>query len=284
VILDSGQRTWAVATLGALVASTALYLVYAGAAPVGPRGGSAPGLAFGILAFAFMLFAGLIGARRALRTWRLGRASTWLKGHIWLSLLVLPLVLFHGGFRLGGSMTTVLMALLAAVTLSGIVGLVLQNLLPRVMTERVPLETVYEQIPEVVDQLRQEADAKVVAVCGPLEPAENPETKAAPEGSAPLKETYLEEIRPFLLRKGGRPGRLARPASANLVFSHLRTLLPPALHETVNDLASICEERRQLLVQQRIHLWLHLWILAHAPLSYALLILTTAHAVIALRY
>jgi hypothetical protein len=59
----------------------------------------------------------------------------------------------HSGFRLGGPMTTLLMVLYAIVMASGIYGLVLQHLMPRLMKERLPAETVFEQIPHIRAQL-----------------------------------------------------------------------------------------------------------------------------------
>jgi len=64
----------------------------------------------------------------------------------------------------------------------------------------------------------------------------------------------------------------------------LRTIMPVAAHDVLRDLEEICEERRQLIVQRRLHLWLHTWLLAHVPLSFALLVLTAVHAVLSLRY
>jgi len=52
----------------------------------------------------------------------------------------------------------------------------------------------------------------------------------------------------------------------------------------LRDLEEICEERRQFLVQRRLHLWLHSWLLVHVPLSFALLVLAAVHAVLSLRY
>ena len=57
-----------------------------------------------------------------------------------------------------------------------------------------------------------------------------------------------------------------------------------ANEEALGELADICEERRQLRVQSRLHAWLHGWLLVHAPLTVALLVLTLFHAVWALRY
>jgi hypothetical protein len=77
----------------------------------------------------------------------------WLRAHIWLTFLTIPLILLHSGFRFGGPMTTLLMVLYAVVMVSGIYGLFLQHLVPRLMKERLPAETVFEQIPHIRSQL-----------------------------------------------------------------------------------------------------------------------------------
>ena len=96
------------------------------------------GLAFGVVGFAFMIFAGLLGARKKVPVWRVGRAQTWMRGHLWLGLLALPLILFHGGFHFGGALTSVLMVLLIITVASGLFGAALQHYLPAVMTREVP--------------------------------------------------------------------------------------------------------------------------------------------------
>ena len=68
------------------------------------------------------------------------------------------------------------------------------------------------------------------------------------------------------------------------MFANLRTLLPDVIHPIVADLESICEEKRELDHQIRLHRLLHGWLLIHLPLSLALLLIGAFHAVIALRY
>src|SRR5207249_2123606 len=102
VIIDRGHLRWGLATGLLAATSTALYVSYSRTAPSGPSGGSWQGLVFGLAGFSLMTFAALLGARKKVRTWRLGRASTWLKGHLWLGLLSVPLILYHGGFARGG--------------------------------------------------------------------------------------------------------------------------------------------------------------------------------------
>ena len=62
------------------------------------------------------------------------------------------------------------------------------------------------------------------------------------------------------------------------------TLLPAVAHATLTDLRDICDEARQLTRQERVHRWMHGWLLVHIPLSLALILLGAMHAVMALRY
>src|SRR5204862_5465476 len=112
----------------------------------------------------------LLGLRRKRPTLKVGRLQTWLKGHIWLTILTIPLVLLHCGFSSGSPMTQWFLALYAVVMLSGFYGLALQHFLPRLMKEQVPLETIFEQIPHIRNQLREMA----VELRKGLEPAPAP--------------------------------------------------------------------------------------------------------------
>src|SRR5437762_976014 len=104
-----------------------------------PSGSTLTGLVYGTVGFGLMLFCGLLGVRRKVRTWRLGRAQAWLKAHIWLGLLAFPIVLFHSGLLFGNRLTLWLMILFVIVLVSGIVGVFLQNVIPRDMLEFVKM-------------------------------------------------------------------------------------------------------------------------------------------------
>ncbi len=123
----------------------------------GSVGGTPLGLIFGSIALAIFIFAVLLGLRKKLVLWRVGTVQRWMRAHIWLSFLTIPLVLFHSGFRFGGPMTTLLIVLYVVVMMSGIYGLVLQHQMPRIMMERLPAESVYEQIPYIRAQLHAAA-------------------------------------------------------------------------------------------------------------------------------
>lgn len=173
MLIDAAHKRWGLATGGLFVVATAAYLVYAWTAPRDPSGGSWQGLLFGIAGSALMLFAGLIGLRKKVPRWRIGSAQTWLRGHIWLGLLSVPLICFHAGFRLGGTLEQILWAIFAAIIFSGFIGLALQQIVPRLISVRVPRETYDEHIPLVCELLQFEADARLADVCGPW-PFERP--------------------------------------------------------------------------------------------------------------
>src|SRR5580692_13014547 len=235
---------------------TAAYVSYAVNAPTGPSGGSAAGLTFGVIGFAFMIFAALLGARKRVPTWRIGRAQAWMRGHLWLGLLSLPVVLFHGGFHFGGTLTSVLMWLLIITVVSGVFGAALQHYLPRVMTTDVKLETIYDEIGNVQKLLREEADRGVESICGPLGVGKSASEEVLRAGGlsaarsmsimssggavaaaaetvmlteeerAPLRKFYLSEVRPFLEQPRKPGSRLGDADKAHGAFSGLRTLMP----------------------------------------------------------
>src|SRR6202049_2536301 len=182
--IDSTQRTWAIASVTIFGVSLIAYTVYAYNSIQGARGGSSIGLAFGIVGFAFMLFAALLGARKRVPVWRLGRAQAWMRGHLWLGLLSLPLILFHGGFHFGGGLARVALCLLIITVLSGIYGAALQNYMPRVMTADASLETIYDEIANVRKLLREEADRSMEALCGNLGVARAPQEEIRRAGGS----------------------------------------------------------------------------------------------------
>jgi hypothetical protein len=285
-----------IATALALGVSLVAYAVYAARAPDGPRGGSWPGLAFGIAAALAIAFAALLGARKRRPHYRLGRAATWLKGHLWLGALSLPLVLFHAGFAFGGTLTTVLMWLYLAVYVTGIAGLALQQFLPRVMTQSLPQETVFEQLDHVREELLAEAEHLVKGEGGAVARSKGAgrvqgrvvESRAAAADAGPDRNAlviFLErQVRPFFAEDGARRSRFSDASARAALFEELRRTVDPALHPVTRDLEALSWQREQLEMQRRLHLWLHGWLLVHVPLSYAMVFLGAVHALMALYY
>jgi len=182
------------------------------------------------------------------------------------------------------------------------------------------METIYEEIEHVREQLLEEA-TQLVAGAAPTAPpaAAEPATSepvagtsgvgapaatapvatktaakaAAPaaaagavteQEAAPLREFFRREMEPFFAEPRTKGHVLADPGRARGAFEQLRKLVPPALHTMVGDLENICDEQRQLTRQALLHRWLHGWLLLHVPVSLVLILLGAIHAVMALRY
>jgi hypothetical protein len=298
LIFDRKTIPWFLLFAALLVASILLYIPYRMASAKGPHGGSWIGLAYGTAGTLMILIAMFLRARKSkrLRTARIGRAYQWMQAHAWLGLLSYPVILFHAGFHWGGPLTQVLMWTFTVVIVSGVVGLLLQQFIPTKMMRDVPRETIYEQLRHVLTQLRREASDLVAAAVARQEqeafvleavPAGAPRETLPPEsteGERLLHAFYTDDVAPFLEDRYPRRNRLAAPDSTATAFRLLRSQLPPGLHETLDDLRAIVDERRELERQRRLHLWLHGWLFIHVPLSYAMLIFTAWHIFGALRF
>ncbi|HEY2951229.1 MAG TPA: hypothetical protein VGK40_01530 [Verrucomicrobiae bacterium] len=263
--------------------------------PVRGKIGRTPlGLVFGGVAYSIFIFAALYGLRRKRPAWRLGRLQTWLKAHIWLTLLTVPLVLLHCDFSAGGSMTNWLLALYAFVMASGFYGLALQHFLPRLMKENIPLETIFEQIPHIRQQLCSAAEKMrqglepalaEAAVAAPVAPGPAlPQPKSSDPAEVIFKEALDREILPYLAARRGEKLMLGKERLADEFFRSFKIGLPLEWQSKVEDLQGWCTERRQLDLQTRLQHWLHGWLLVHAPASFVLLIFTAWHALLTLVY
>lgn len=289
--IDGTHKPWLIVTVAAILLSTAIYVPYALKTAV-PGGGTPIGLAFGVLALGLMVFAALLSVRKRFPIWRIGRAKIWMRAHLWLGFLALPMVLFHAAFHARGRLSGILMALTAIVVVSGVVGAYIQHTLPTRMTREVGLETIYDQIGVIRSQLLAEAEADAANVTQSLAPGVGvgatvvltmlvvPELQTE---IAAFESFFATEVRSYLSQEGGKSGLRNRAWSAER-FDALRASLPSAAWRSISAIEEICEEKRQLDHQARLHRVLHGWLLCHLPLSAALLLLGFIHAIGALRY
>jgi hypothetical protein len=302
--IDESHRGWAIGSAVILGIAVIGFVPYAIYQPGGPGGNTWPGLVYGVLGYSMMLYAGLMGARKKRPLWRIGRAQAWMRGHLWMGALSLPMILLHSAFTARGPLTIVLLTLLVITVLSGLTGALLQHFVPKRLTASVEMETIYEQIPEVREQLRQEASGIVEGLCrAPEMVGSGAVLLAAGSGTAiasvesdvesveltagqqaNLRQVYNNEILPFLRDPDSKGSPLGNAEKARSFFDALRRQLPPPIHEAIGDLEGICAEERQLTVQQRKYLLLHGWLLVHVPLSITLLVLGGIHAFVAVHY
>jgi hypothetical protein len=314
---------WFIGAVVAALVATA-WTVFAGSrSGRWPGGGSLSGLTLGIVAAVIFLFELALVAKKTKR-FRTARwmfsAQTWLKAHIWLGLLTIPLVVLHSGGRIGGTLTTIFVVVYGVVIASGIWGLAMQNVLPRMLLDGAPAETVYSQIDRVGRQYATEARRLVLLSCGGedelggtaglpssarhealttathaihgaprhvgLQVKRSPHPageRSAPSPSPAVQKALDHDIGPFL-NTGIASGSLGSRQRNQWYFDDLRLRVAPELRTLVDQLEDLCERRRQLNLQRRMHFWLHNWLWLHLPLSVALIILLGVHVIFALRF
>jgi hypothetical protein len=290
--IDQTHKPWMIGTVAATLVGACVYAAYAMYTPI-PGGGTPIGLIFGTLALGLMLFAALLSVRKRFPIWRIGRAKVWMRAHLWLGFLSLPMVLFHAAFHARGALTFTLLSLTIIVVGSGIVGAWLQHVLPTKIYREVPFETIYDQIPVICAQLAVEAGSRATNVVESLAPATGPGatvvdtlmeiTDMEPQVDA-LQRFIATYVEPYLKGERGRGSELRDRTWSSVQFEELRREFPESAWASITAIEEICEEKRQLDRQAHLHRLLHAWLLVHLPVSAALILLSLVHAVGALRY
>jgi hypothetical protein len=290
MLIDRTHRRWFLATVTMTAGATGLYVWYARIWEGGPAARTWPGMMFGVVATLLMIFAGLLSVRKRTVRLRWGTLSGWLKAHIWLGLLTVPLVFFHTAFRWGGTLELILMIVFLTVIVSGILGVVLQNILPRLMKSQLDSEVVPDQFDHFCRKLQREADDYVTTSCGAtavesalqLDPAKLTDSTA--DSTKWLIGLYLGTIRPYLGADAVADSVLASNQQGALVFDRARATVPDKFRDTVDQLEEFCRVRRRLHLQSQLYGLLHGWLKVHIPLSVVLLVFTVVHIMTALYY
>ena len=163
------DRKWVIAIVAVSVLAVAAYAVEWSTVGTIPGGSSHSGFLYGIAGGLIIVFELLLWPRKYVRSWRIGSAQTWLRAHVWLGLLSVPLVVMHARlFFIGGLLNVALMWTFVIVIGSGVWGLVLQQFLPKLLLKHVPAETIYDQIEHVAAQQATDAEKLVNALCEPV--------------------------------------------------------------------------------------------------------------------
>jgi hypothetical protein len=316
--LDRSHKPWAIMIAILTVICAALYLagqsttgripllgialpewLTAASSPRHTVGAKPLGLIFGTLAFLIFLFASLLGVRKKKRLWRIGNVQVWLKAHIWLTIFTIPLVLFHCGFHIGGRHTSILFWLYVIVMVSGLWGIAMQHFLPRIMMERIPREFVYEQIPNVrattfeaalgykrqlEERLKVETAAAQTAAPADIEVTRGGSVVAADPSVRVMLDFLNGDALPFLSNASATRTRLADARGADDVLRLLRLNVSDAFRTQVDEIREWCSDHRLMAKQERLHHWLHGWLIIHVPVSFILIVWTVWHIYVTLTY
>lgn len=260
------KRSGFVVTLSLLLAA-ALVLAHQYYQPLLPR----LVYIYGWLLFALIVLLSLYNARKKIPFLPLGSSEGWMQFHIYGGLFTALLFVFHISFRFPtGWFNGILFALYALVTLSGIVGLFLTKIVPQRLTTRGG-EVLFERIPAIRRALLEQAETLAL-------------TAVPIAHSTTLADFYLRHLKTFFDGPKNFWLHLLEVRSpVNSLLNKLEELnrfLDENERATAAQIAGMVRQKDGLDYQRALQMSLKLWLFAHIPLTYSLLIFSVAHVVI----
>ena len=260
------SRLWFWAFVISCIVCFAIYLINASFWQVQP--GSNWGIGYGIAAAILVLGAAAYGIRRRRMKWvsklGLGRSHTWVQFHVYGGTLFLLLVFMHTGFRYPtGTLTIWLWYLSIWITLSGILGVILQKWIPRALTSGLKYEIHYERIPELIHEIRQRAE-KLIESCDESIREFYQNSLAAAFVGPETRWIYYMDI------TGG-----IRTQTKH--FSYLRKLLPAEQRDKLDRLEQIYKTKLEIDAHYTLQKALRWWLYLHIPVSIVLIVLVGLH-------
>ena len=244
-----------------------LLVAYLKYAPLYPRHAYLSGWAL----FAAMLFLTFFNLRKRVPFVRIGRASFWMQLHLYVGIFSGALFFVHiGGAWPAGHFHQLLALCYAVVFVTGVLGLWISRAFPRMLTVA-GNETPFERIPSARGNLREEAEALVVAgVDGQTSPV--------------IAGFYSKKLGMFFTRPCNRWAHLRQsraPQAAHVSqFDEVQRYAKKDEREMLDKLRVLVARKHLLDYQYSLQSALRLWLFAHIPLSYSLLIFSGLHIIL----
>jgi hypothetical protein len=225
-------------------------------------------MGYGIGAAVLMTGAALYGVRRRMAGMSarkgLGKSHTWLQFHVYGSTLFLLLVFMHTGFKLPtGTLYWWLWMMSIWVTITGLIGVVLQKWIPSILSSGLSIEVMPERIPELIEEARMQA-AELVTQC-----------------SQPIVDFFHKRIERSLRRPEARmtyffdiTGGIQRRTKQ---FQFLSELLLEDERQKLNELERILRSKLEIDAHFTLQRVLRHWLYIHLPPSIVLVILVLIH-------
>ncbi|MCG8455388.1 MAG: hypothetical protein MI919_03835 [Holophagales bacterium] len=255
---------WALAGFGALLLGTWTVAWATGGSvrPVDPVGA-----AFGIVATLLLLIAAAYGLRRRamgpVSRLGLGHARTWLELHVHGSLLFLLAMFLHTGLAWPkGAFSWCLWSVSIWTVLTGLLGLSLQRIVPRLLAAGRGVEVHYDRIPELVGEIRVRAESLVADAGRPVRRLY--ERRLAPALAAPRRDLTV------FFDAGGRHRRLEQ-------IARLHELLEADEGRRLTELEELVQAKLDLDARFTLEQTLRAWLWLHVPASMLLVVLVLVH-------
>lgn len=207
--------------------------------------------------------------RRKMYTRRAGPLRYWLLSHTYLGTIAGIMILLHGGTDAGGALTTLLMISFDLVILTGLLGIFLYLVVPRLMTK-------IEDAPLLIDDLRQRR-----------EELQNELAEIGSTPSEPMRSIVRERVVPrfvsfgYLIRQFIRREKLETLIeSAKEEFaSEIKGLRNDADRERLSRAIESAATLRRVDALVYLHRSLKLWLPPHVATTSLMLALMIVHII-----
>lgn len=221
-------------------------------------------IAYGVMAAALLLGAMLYGVRRRTMRLGIGKAKTWLDFHLYGGVLFALFVLMHSGFQMPAGLLNWWLWLLSLwVTISGVLGLLLQKWLPKMLASGLSVEVLFARIPELIGEIETKA-AHLAQMC-----------------DEPMAAFYRDRIAPALAGPRFNPvyfydlsGGSQKLTNA---FEHLKKTAADDQQHTVAQIERMYKTKLEIDAHYTIQLALRTWLFLHVPPAMLLLALVGVH-------
>jgi hypothetical protein len=249
-------------SVGVALASIVLYV--ADRPAIKPHGGTLLGYGLGTVGALLIVWLLLFGVRKQAYSSTLGTVRGWLSAHIYLGLSLAIVVTLHTGFEFGWNIHTLAYVLIMAVIASGIWGVALYFHHPVLMSSLLNGRTLQEH-----GAVLSEIDAQSRRLALQFEPDVQRLVEDSAQG--PIFSSRWRRFR------GREPDCATRAAVHTLERKNAE------IDANLRDIYVLQFRRlRQLTLIRdyvRLKTWTEVWLLAHVPLSFALLAALIAHIV-----
>ncbi len=244
-----------------------LLLAYARYAPMYPRHAYLSGWVL----FAAMLFLTFFNLRKRVPFLRIGTTSFWLQLHLYVGVFSGALFLVHVGWSWpAGIFHQLLACCYGIVFVTGVLGLWISRAFPRMLTVA-GYETPFDRISLVRRNLRQAAESLVLA---------GVDNRTSPV----IADFFTKELGMFFTRPCNRWAHLRQsraPQAAHVSqFDEIQRYARKGEREMLDSLRGLVAQKHMLDYQYSLQSALRLWLFAHIPLSYSLLIFSVLHIIL----
>lgn len=231
-----------------------------------------PSFETGYLLFAAIIFLAAYNLRKKIPIPLWLTSADWLQTHIYVALGTAVVFALHVGWRVpNGILETALACLYVATFMSGLVGIYWTRILPRRLA-RTNYEVIYERIPMLRNQLRNQAEEAVL-------------TTVRSVGATTLGEFYGKQLKSYFentreWRYYLRPNSRRRKSLLAELTEVSRYLSEPE-RETSEKLFALIRKRDDLDFHTALQWRLKMWLFIHIGLTYPLIAVASLHGLLA---